>query len=330
MKIAVLGDGGWGTALAILLSEKGNDVFLWSNFPEYADILNKKRENIKFLPGVAVPETIKIGSDISLALEDAEFVMLAVPSKYMRDICKKVKISKQTKCVLSVAKGLEIGSLKRMSEVIGEEIPDVPVAVLSGPSHAEEVGKKLPTAVVVASKDIKMAEYVQNIFMGDRFRVYTTNDVVGVEIGGSLKNVIAIAVGVCDGLGLGDNSRTALMTRGLAEIARLGVTMGARRETFTGLSGMGDIIVTCISKYGRNLRFGHMLAEGKTVQSALSSTEMVFEGVTTANAAYELGQKCNVEMPITNEVYQVIYKEKPYKQAIQDLMKRAPKQEMEW
>jgi len=330
MKIAVLGDGGWGTALAILLSERGNDVFLWSNFPEYVDVLKSKRENIKFLPGIAIPEPVLIESNIDIALKDAEFVVLAIPSKYMRDVCKKVKISKKTKCALSVAKGLEIGSLKRMSEVISEEIPGLPVAVLSGPSHAEEVGKKLPTAVVVASQDIKMAEYVQSIFMGDRFRVYTTSDVVGVEIGGSLKNVIAIAVGVCDGLGLGDNSRTALMTRGLAEIARLGVSMGARRETFTGLSGMGDIIVTCISKYGRNLRFGHMLAEGKTIQSALSSTEMVFEGVTTANAAYELGQKCNVDMPITNEVYQVIYKNKPYKQAIQDLMKRAPKQEMEW
>jgi glycerol-3-phosphate dehydrogenase (NAD(P)+) len=330
MKITVLGDGGWGTALAVVLSEKGNEVILWSNFPDYADTLNKTRENKKFLPGINIPDNIRISSNINESVEFAELVILAIPSKYMRDICKKVRISRNTKSILSVAKGLELGSLKRMSEVISEEIPDIPVAVLSGPSHAEEVGKRLPTAVVVAAKDIKCAENIQNVFMGDRFRVYTSSDIIGVEIGGSLKNVIAIAVGVCEGLGLGDNSKTALMTRGLAEIARLGVSQGARRETFTGLSGMGDVIVTCISKYGRNLRFGHMLAEGKSVQQALSSTEMVFEGVTTANAAYELGRKCNIEMPITNEVYNVIYKEKPYKQAIQDLMKRAPKQETEW
>jgi glycerol-3-phosphate dehydrogenase (NAD(P)+) len=330
MKITVLGDGGWGTALAVVLSEKGNEVILWSNFPDYADTLNKTRENKKFLPGINIPDNIRISSNINESVEFAELVILAIPSKYMRDICKKVRISRNTKSILSVAKGLELGSLKRMSEVISEEIPDIPVAVLSGPSHAEEVGKRLPTAVVVAAKDIKCAENIQNVFMGDRFRVYTSSDIIGVEIGGSLKNVIAIAVGVCEGLGLGDNSKTALMTRGLAEIARLGVSQGARRETFTGLSGMGDVIVTCISKYGRNLRFGHMLAEGKSVQQALSSTEMVFEGVTTANAAYELGRECNIEMPITNEVYNVIYKEKPYKQAIQDLMKRAPKQETEW
>lgn len=325
MKITVLGDGGWGTALSIYLYEKGNDVYLWSNFPDYAKILQERRENIKFLPGVKIPGGIQIGTDF----EESELIILAIPSKYMRDICKKLKI-KKAKCLLSVAKGIETGSLKRMSEVIQEEIPGVTVAVLSGPSHAEEVSRKLPTAVVTASSDFKLAEYIQQIFMGDRFRVYTTTDIIGVELGGSLKNVIAIAVGICDGLGLGDNSRAALMTRGMAEIARLGAGMGARRETFTGLSGIGDIIVTCISKYSRNLRFGHMIAEGKTVSEALSSTEMVIEGVTTSNAAYELGKKYNIEMPICNEAYQVVHKGKSYKQAIQDLMKRAPKQETEW
>lgn len=323
MKITVLGDGGWGTALAILLHGKGNEVYLWSNFPDYAALLQNRRENIKFLPGVIIPSGVKIGSNI----EEAELTILAVPSKYMRSVCKKVA---NAKCLLSVAKGIETGSLKRMSEIIQEEIPNVPVAVLSGPSHAEEVSRGFPTAVVVASSDIKLGEYIQGIFMGDRFRVYTSTDVIGVELGGALKNVIAIAVGICDGLGLGDNAKSALMTRGLAEIVRLGITMGARPQTFSGLAGIGDIIVTCISKYGRNLKFGQMLASGKSVNEVLAGTEMVFEGVTTSNAAYELGKKYGVEMPICNEVYQVIYNGKLYKQAIQDLMKRAPKKEMEW
>lgn len=329
MKITVLGDGGWGTALSILLCEKGNDIFLWSNFPDYADLLNKKRENTKFLQGVKIPKEIKIGADMGEAVSHGELVVLAIPSKYMRSICKKVKI-KGHKPILSVAKGLEVGTLKRMSELIKEEISEANVAVLSGPTHAEEVSQKLPTAVVVAARDMKLAEYIQGVFIGERFRVYTTDDVVGVELGGSLKNVIAIAVGVCDGLKLGDNSKAALMTRGLAEMARLGAAMGARRETFKGLSGMGDLILTCVSKYGRNHKFGIMIAEGKTVDEVLASSEMVVEGVTTSNAAYELSKKYNVEMPIINEVYQVIYKGKSYKQAIQDLMKRLPKQEMEW
>lgn len=329
MRISILGDGGWGTALALLLIEKGNDVYLWSNFPEYAGVLRERRENIKFLPGIKIPGQIRIGSDLEEAVDTGGLIILAIPSKYMRSVCKRIKI-KDRKSFVSVAKGLEIGSLKRMSELIKEEIPNCRVTVLSGPSHAEEVAGRAPTALVAASEDIKDAEDVQKVFMNDRFRVYTTTDIAGVELGGALKNVIAIAVGICDGLGLGDNAKAALMTRGLAEIARLGVAMGAKRETFAGLAGMGDIIVTCISKYGRNLRFGRMIAGGKTKEEALASTEMVFEGVTTASAGYELGKKYNAEMPITNEVYQVIYSNKPYVQAIQDLMKRSPKQEMEW
>lgn len=325
MEITILGDGGWGTALAIMLHEKGNSVYLWTNFPKYADILNSRRENIKFLPGVKIPEGIEIGTHI----KEGELAIFAIPSRYMREVCKKTKL-KKTKYLLSVAKGIEVDSLKRMSEVIQDEVKGLSVAVLSGPSHAEEVSRRIPTAVVAASKDTKLALHIQKIFSSDRFRVYTTSDTVGVELGGALKNVIAIAVGICEGLNMGDNSKAALMTRGMAEVARLGVAMGARRETFTGLSGIGDIIVTCISKYGRNLRFGHMIAEGKTVNEALSSSEMVVEGVTTSSAAYELGKKYNVEMPICNEVYQIINKGKSYKQAIQDLMKRVPKQEMEW
>lgn len=323
MRIAVLGDGGWGTALAIMLYEKGHSVYLWSNFPDYAKVLKEARENIKFLPGVKIPDEIEIGTEI----KDAELTVLAVPSKYMRSVCKKII---NAECLLSVSKGIETGSLKRMSDVIHEEIPRASIAVLSGPSHAEEVSRGVPTAVVAAAGDIKLAEQIQGIFSGDRFRVYTSTDVIGVELGGALKNVIAIAVGISDGLGLGDNTRAALMTRGMAEIARLGAAMGGRRETFTGLSGIGDIIVTCISKYGRNLRFGQMLARGKSVDEILTGTEMVVEGVTTAGAVYELGKKYDVDMPICNEVCQVIYKGKPYKEAIQDLMGRSLRQEMEW
>ena len=328
-KIAVLGDGGWGTALAILFSEKGYSVYLWSNFPEYASVLNEKRENIKFLPGVSISGEIGIGSNLNEAVDGAELIVLAIPSRFMRNICRNVRDVSYTKakCLLSVAKGLEVNSLKRMSQVIGEELPGVPIAVLSGPSHAEEVSRRFPTAVVTASSDLKLAQYVQIIFMSDRFRVYTSEDIIGVELGGALKNVIAIAVGICDGLGLGDNSKAALITRGVAEITRLGVVMGGKRETFAGLAGIGDVIVTCISKYGRNLNFGRLLAQGKTLQEALATTEMVVEGVTTTQAAYQLGVKYNVELPITNEVYQILYKDKPYKQAIQNLMTRTPKLE---
>ena len=329
MKAAVLGDGGWGTALAIMLNELNHGVYLWSNFPDYAKVLKESRENIKFLPNIRIPAGIEIGSDIDGAIEGAELVVLAIPSQYMRGIGKKLN-RVRAKCLLSAAKGIEKGSLQRMSQVIGEEVNGVPVAVLSGPSHAEEVARKLPTAVVSASEDINLAVYIQKILMSDRFRVYTTTDVIGVEMGGALKNVIAIAVGICDGLGLGDNAKSALMTRGLAEIARLGEAMGARRETFGGLAGIGDIMVTCISRYGRNLRFGHLLAGGKSVKDALASTEMVVEGACTASAAFELGKHYNVEIPICNEVYQIIYRGKSYKQAIKDLMKRAPKKEMEW
>ena len=325
VKIAVLGDGGWGTALAILLCEKDYSVHLWSNFPEYAIVLKEKRENIKFLPGINIPKEIEIGSDLEEAVAEASLIVLAVPSRFMRDICKKVKDVpyKNAKCLLSVAKGLEVDSLKRMSEVIEEELPGVSIAVLSGPSHAEEVSRYLPTAVVTAGS----AHYIQKIFMSERFRVYTSEDLVGVELGGAIKNIIAIAVGICDGLGLGDNAKAALMTRGIAEITRLGVAMGGKKETFAGLAGIGDVIVTCMSKYGRNLNFGRLLAQGKTREEALASTEMVAEGVPTTQAAYQLGKKYNVELPIINEVYQVLYKNKSYKKVVQDLMVRAPKPE---
>lgn len=331
-KIAIIGDGGWGTALALVLEKKGFPVVLWSAFPEYAKQLNEMKENIKFLPGIKLPSSINIEADLLDAITDSDLLVLAVPSKYMKSVCQKIKETeyKRVKSILSVAKGIETGSLRRMSELIQEELPGVPVAVLSGPSHAEEVAHHIPAAVVVASSDLNIAQNIQGIFMSDRFRVYTSNDVVGVELGGSLKNVIAIAVGICDGLGLGDNAKAALMTRGMAEIARLGVALGGKRETFSGLAGIGDIIVTCISKYGRNLNLGKLIAQGKTLKDILAQTEMVAEGVTTSIAAYELGHKHNVELPIAYEVYRVLHQGKSYKQAIKDLMGRAPKKEMEW
>jgi len=328
-KIAVLGDGGWGTALAILLSENGYNVYLWSNFPEYAAELQEKRENIKFLRGVSLPAEIKIGSNLKNAVEGSEIIVLAVPSRFMRSICRKVRNVSYTKamCLLNVAKGMEVDSLNRMSQIIAEEMPGVPIAVLSGPSHAEEVARRLPTAVVTASSDLKLARYIQNVFMNNRFRVYTSEDVIGVELCGALKNVIAIAVGICDGLKLGDNPKAALMTRGIAEITRLSVAMGGKRETSAGLAGIGDVIVTCISNYGRNLNFGRMLGKGKTMQDALAGTEMVVEGVYTSEAAYKMSRKYNIELPITNEIYQILYKNKSYKQVVQDLMLRSPKPE---
>ena len=326
MKITVLGDGGWGTALAVLLHEKGNNVCIWSNFPDYAKVLNEKRENIKFLPKIKIPHEIKIEVDMQKATAGSKLIILAVPSKYMRDICKKVG-STQAKCLLSVAKGIEKESNKRMSEIIKEEIPDHPIAVLSGPSHAEEVSKHLPTAVVVAAPNLELAEFVQNIFMSSRFRVYTTTDIVGVELGGTLKNIIAIAAGICEGSGLGDSAKSALMTRGLEEMSRLGIAMRAKRETFSGLAGIGDLIVTCTSKFGRNLRFGKLLTEGKTVQDALNSTDMVVEGASSVSAVFELGKKNNIELPICTEIHYVINKGKNYTDAINDLMKRAPKKE---
>lgn len=331
-KVSVLGDGGWGSALAILLSKNKHDVTLWSVFSDYAKVLQSKRVNEKFLPGIEIPKDIKISSNLQESIESAELVVLAIPSKYMGEVCEKIsKCNYQNvKSFLSVSKGIEIESLKRMSEVISEKLPGAAVGSLSGPSHAEEVAKGYPCAVVVATEREETAKYMQSIFMGESFRVYTHSDIVGVELGGSLKNVIAIAVGICDGLGSGDNAKAALMTRGMAEIARLGVAMGGKRETFSGLAGIGDIIVTCTSEHGRNLRFGRMLAKGKTVKEITESTEMVVEGISTAKAAYELGKKYKVELPIVNEVYKVIYEGKHYEKALIDLMQRSPKSEMEW
>lgn len=329
MKIAVIGDGGWGTTLSILLNKRGFDVSLWGAFEDYTKYLNNKRINVKFLPGVKIPKTIFITSDLSAAVSGADLILLAVPSKYMRSVLGKFnKINFPKKAVfLSVAKGIESSTLMRMSEVVTDVLGDVNVAVLSGPTISHEVSRGMPTTVVVAAKDELLGKNIQSFFMTNEFRVYTSTDVVGVELGGALKNVIAIAAGVLDGLKLGANTKAALLTRGLAEITRLGAAMGAKKETFYGISGLGDLVTTCISNYGRNRWFGEQIGKGKKPSAILRNTEMVVEGVVTAKSAYELAKKYKVQMPIIEQIYAVIYKSKPSKRAMQDLMARSPKAE---
>ena len=329
--ICVIGDGGWGTTLSILLAKKGFNVTLWGAFPDYVEILKRGRENIKFLPGVKIPDMVKITASLDEALKDCELVTLAVPSQYMRGVLAMLKMHDMNgKIFVSVTKGIENKTLKRMSEVVIEVLGVQALAVLSGPTIALEVANGAPTTVVVASADEALARKMQEIFMTERFRVYASSDVVGVELGGSLKNIIAIASGACDALGFGTNAKAAVLTRGLVEIVRLGVAMGARRETFYGLSGVGDLTTTCISQYSRNRWLGEEIGKGKKLKDILKETDMVVEGVATAKSAYDLTKKFKVEMPITCEIYRVLYENKDPKKAVHDLMTRAPKDEAEY
>lgn len=328
MKIAVIGTGGWGTALAVLLHGNGHNVTLWGRLPEEVDPILAARENKAFLPGVKIPREILVTLDAKAALRDAELVVLAVPSHGMRPICRQLREFLPLQAPLvSVAKGIENETGARMSEVIAAELKTDRIIALSGPSHAEEVGRGIPTAVVVASTDAGLGATAQKAFMNDRFRIYTHDDVVGVELGGALKNVIAIAAGVCDGIGFGDNTKAALCTRGLAEMSRLAVGMGARRETLFGLSGVGDLIVTAFSKHSRNRGFGERLGKGETPEQIAGSTPMVAEGVKTAKSAWQLAQQRGVDVPITREVYAIIYEGKSPKLAVRDLMTREAKPE---
>lgn len=326
--IAIMGDGSWGTAAAVMLHSKGNNVRLWGAFPDNINDIKKSGENKKFLPGVKVPADILVTDDVALVLSDASFVIFVVPSHVMREVCIKCKdfIKSGVTCV-SLSKGIENDTLKRMSEIISEETGISRIAVLSGPSHAEEVVKNMPSTVVAASSDTAIAKEVQNLFHTESFRVYTGRDIIGVEIAAALKNVIAIAAGICDSLGFGDNSKAALLTRALCEISRLGVKMGAERETFFGLAGMGDLITTCISKFGRNLRLGREIGSGLSLEEAQAKTCMVAEGVKTAKSAVELAKRYNVEIPISMEVYNILYKGKDPLQAVKDLMARSVKPE---
>ena len=327
-KIAVIGSGGWGCAVAVMLLANGNDVTLWSWKEEEKEAIRKNGENKEFLPGVKISGEIHLTCDIS-CVSDKDLIVLAVPSRAVRSTLKAMAdyVKKDTPLVI-LSKGLEDKTLKTMSEIAEEEVKNcIPVA-LSGPSHAEEVARKVPTAIVAACKNTDTAKFVQEIFMCEYFRVYTNDDILGVEIGGALKNVIALCAGITDGIGFGDNTKAALMTRGIKEIARLGTKMGANESTFYGLAGIGDLIVTCTSMHSRNRRAGILIGEGKTLKEALDEVHMVVEGVYSSAAAYELSKKMNVEMPIIHKAYEVLFENLPPKEAVISLMKRDKKDEI--
>ncbi len=329
--IAVIGDGGWGTTLAILLNKNGAKVSLWGAFPDYIGSMKAKRENVKFLPGITIPPEISLTSELSEAVSGTDIVVLAVPSQYMRSVALRLKDAGAVladKVFVSVSKGIEDKTLIRMSEVIRGILGAVRIGVLSGPTISYEVARGLPTTVVAASEDEDTAKEIQDLFMTDNFRVYTNNDIIGVELGGSLKNVIAIAAGISDGLGFGVNTKAGLLVRGIVEIARLGIKMGARQETFYGISGLGDLMTTCVSSHGRNRWFGEEIGKGKKPQDVLKATEMVVEGAVTAKSCHELRKKYGVEMPISEQIYAVIYENKDPKTAVRDLMTRERKAEL--
>ena len=327
-RIVILGSGGWGTAMATMASRHGHSVVLWSKFQKEADNLSETREN-PLLKGVKIPESVNITADIACA-ERADLIIIAVPSVAVRTVCREFSSIYGGQTVVNIGKGLEESTLLRLSEVINEELGSPKkLAVMSGPSHAEEVAVGIPTANVVASKSSETARYVQNILMNETFRIYTSKDVIGVELGGALKNVIALAAGITDGLGLGDNTKAALMTRGIAEIARLGEKMGGKRETFSGLTGIGDLIVTCTSMHSRNRRCGILIGKGVNPPDAVKEIGMTVEGYRTAVAAYKLAEREKVEMPIITEIYRILYEGKAPGEAINDLMIREKKSEHE-
>lgn len=321
--ISIIGAGSWGTALSVMLSKKGHTVSIWDKNQELLHELDEERENKRYLPGVIVPQNINVFYDPIECIKGAETIVIGVPSHAVRDVCRTIGSHIQKdQTIVSIAKGIENGTYMRMSEIIEKEIPNINVGVLSGPSHAEEVSRDIPTTVVASSRKRDTAEYIQDIFMTPKFRVYTNPDITGVELGGAIKNIIALAAGISDGLGYGDNTKAALMTRGIAEMARLGVAMGADPLTFAGLSGVGDLIVTCTSMHSRNRRAGILIGQGKTVEEALSEVKMVVEGVKTTSAAYELSKKYNVEMPITEKLYEVLFQGKDPHCGVSELMMR--------
>ena len=327
-KVSVLGAGSWGTALSLLLCKNGHEVTLWSALEDEVRMLCEKREHESKLPGVRLPEDMKITADLEDSLQDPDVAVLAVPSPFTRSTAHRMApFVKKGQIIVNVAKGVEEHTLMTLSEIISEEIPQADVCVLSGPSHAEEVGKGLPTTCVVSAEKRETAEYLQGIFMSPVFRVYTTPDILGVELGGALKNVSALAAGTADGLGYGDNTKAALITRGIAEISRLGTKMGARAETFYGLSGIGDLVVTCASVHSRNRKAGYLMGKGYTMQEAMDEVKMVVEGVYSARAAKSLAEKYQVEMPIIEEVNKVLFEDKPAADAVRDLMLRDKKVE---
>jgi len=331
MKISVLGAGGWGTTLAILLHYNGHAVTLWEYKKSYAKVLNKKRLNPDYLPGIKIPKEIIITPELHLSAENKNLIVLAVPSQFLRGVIKKIATSEIKNSILvNVAKGIEKDSLLTMSQMLLEVHPELTkdqLSILSGPSHAEEVARRIPTTVTAASENLDTAQFVQAAFMNSYFRVYRSTDILGVELGGAFKNVIAIGAGIIDGAGFGDNTKAAIMTRGVAEISRLGLAMGARPETFAGLSGMGDLIVTCMSRHSRNRFVGEQIGKGKKLKQVLKSMDMIAEGVETSRSASQLAKKHKVETPITNEVYKILFEDKDPVKATTDLMTRDMKSE---
>ena len=331
-KISVIGSGGWGIALAILLHKNGHNLTIWSFDKKEAEELKTTRENKTKLPNILLPEDIKVTDDLKEAVNDKDILILAVPSKAIRSVSKSLKnIIKDNQIIVNVAKGLEEDTLKTMTDIIEEELKGkkTQVAVLSGPSHAEEVGKGIPTTCVVSAHNKELTLYLQNIFMNPSFRVYTSPDMLGIEIGGALKNVIALAAGIADGLNYGDNTKAALITRGIKEIASLGVAMGGEQSTFYGLTGLGDLIVTCASMHSRNRRAGILLGQGKTLDETIKEVNMVVEGVYSAKSALMAAKKYNVEIPIIEQVNAVLFENKNAAEAVNELMIRDKKLEIQ-
>lgn len=326
--IGVIGAGSWGTALALLLHNNGHEVTLWSILEDEVELLSTKRENPDKLPGVKLPEDMAVTSDLKQAMSGRDMLVLAVPSPFVRSTAHSMReVAAEGQIIVNVSKGIEEATLLTMSQVIKEEIPQAQVAVMSGPSHAEEVGKGLPTTIVVGADNRKTAEYIQGLFMSEVFRVYTSPDVTGIELGAALKNVVALAAGIADGLGYGDNTKAALITRGIAEIARLGIAMGGKMETFGGLSGIGDLIVTCASMHSRNRRAGILIGKGYGYEEAMKEVKMVVEGVYSAKAGYGLARKYQVPVPIIEQVNRILFEGKPAAEAVTELMLRRKKVE---
>ena len=327
-KAGVLGAGSWGTALSVLLSDNGHQVTMWSIDENEVKMLNEKREHETKLPGVKLPDQLIVTGDLEDTVKGKDFLVLAVPSPFTRSTAAKMSpCVTDGQIIVDVAKGIEESTLMTLSQQIRQEIPQADVAVLSGPSHAEEVGRRLPTTCVIGATTRKTAEYLQSMFISKVFRVYTSPDILGIELGGSLKNVIALAAGIADGLGYGDNTKAALITRGIAEIARLGVKMGGKIESFTGLTGIGDLIVTCASVHSRNRKAGYLIGQGRSVQEAMDEVKMVVEGVYSAKAAAKLAEKYQVSMPIVEEVNKVLFEGKAPARAVDDLMMRESRSE---
>ncbi len=325
-RIGILGAGSWGTALAILLHDNGHDVVVWSIHEAEVEMLNTTRRHESKLPGVEIPEGIRFTTDMKDTMSDKDVCVLAVPSPFIRSTCQKMKeYVRAGQIIVNVAKGIEESTLYTLTDIIEEEMPYADACVLSGPSHAEEVSRRLPTTCVVSSRTRKTAEYLRSVFVSPVFRVYISPDMLGIELGGALKNVIALAAGTADGLGYGDNTKAALITRGIAEIARLGIKMGGKPETFYGLAGIGDLIVTCASVHSRNRKAGYLIGKGHTMEEAMKEVQMVVEGVYSARAALALATKYQVEMPIVEQVNKVLFENKNAEQAVKELMLRDKK-----